>query len=101
MLTFSYQIFFLNLQDLLTGKYHAQKILDEEKRLKKKIKSAQKKELKKKRIYEIQAEYVSLSCLLLSNVQILILVNLVHWFMVYGNNASETGHKHYFFNLHG
>jgi hypothetical protein len=82
MLTMRCQIFFLNLQDLLTGKYHEQKILDEEKRLKKKIKSAQKKELKKKRICEIQAGYVSLSCLLLSNVHILILINIVDLFMV-------------------
>jgi cytoskeletal protein RodZ len=75
-------IFFLNLQDLLTGKYHEQKNLDEEKRLKKKTKSAQKRELKKKHIYEVEAQYVTLSCLLLSKVPILILINLADLFMV-------------------
>jgi hypothetical protein len=73
---------FLNLQDLLTGKYQKQKMLDEEKRLKRKAKSAQKRELKKKRMHEVEAQYVSLSCVFLSNIQNPILINLVDLFMV-------------------
>jgi hypothetical protein len=77
------QIFNLNLQDLLSGKYHEEKILDEEKRLKEKIKSAQKKELKKKQIYKVQAQYVSLSLFIISNVQTLILIpsRFIHGFV--------------------
>jgi hypothetical protein len=74
--------FFLTLQDLLTGKYQKQKILDEEQRLKRKTKSAQKRELKKKRIHKVEAQYVSLSCVFLSNIQNLILTNLADLFMV-------------------
>jgi hypothetical protein len=78
----SCHLFFLNLQDLLTGKYHEQKILDEEKRLKRRTKSAQKRELKRKRIYEVETKYVSLSCVFLSCIQTMILIDLADVFMV-------------------
>jgi hypothetical protein len=55
----------LNLQDLLTGKYHQQKILEEEKKNERKKYSAMKRELKMKDVYAKETQYVALSGLFL------------------------------------
>jgi hypothetical protein len=54
------QIFCLNLQALLTGEYHQQKILERKKKAKEKKDLAQKWELEKKCLYEEQLKYVAL-----------------------------------------
>lgn len=59
----------MNLQDLLTGKYHLQKNLEKVKRTEDKSRSAQRLEIKKKRICEREAQYVVLLNLLQSTTR--------------------------------